>query len=59
MTVEELAKLVVQMRKAQTRYFNTRDRTHLNESKDLERRVDAALAFVLHPQTPTLFGERE
>lgn len=39
----EFAALVARMRAKQREYFKTRDGTVLRESKDLERRVDAAI----------------
>lgn len=42
--------LVQKMRAAQKRYFSTKCRTALQESKVLERTVDAFLASKLPPQ---------
>lgn len=50
MTVEGLAKLVREMRKKQKEYFRYRHATVLQESKDLERRVDIAVEEVLDRQ---------
>ena len=43
MNVDEFKNLVRQMREAQKKYFRTRDPAVLSRSKELERRVDAAL----------------
>lgn len=43
MTVDEFEKLVRDMRAAQKKYFKTRDRAALEESKRLERDVDKYL----------------
>ncbi len=53
MNDDEFRDLVRRMRKCQKDYFKTRDTTVLRESKDLERRVDAAL----EPPKPDLFGD--
>ena len=55
MTTGELADLVRQMRDAQKAYFRTRNTFDLAISKDIERRVDRAVAAVLAP--PTLFDD--
>lgn len=44
--------LVTNMRSAQKRYFQTRDRDDLNESKRLERQVDD---HIRRTQNPELF----
>lgn len=49
-TIENLAELVRLMRDTQKAYFKTRDTNALNESKALERQVDAAIARVLSKQ---------
>lgn len=59
MTLEELARLVADMREAQKRYFRTKDVKFLNQSKDLERRVDKATADILNPPSPGLFDQKE
>ena len=46
MTPKEFYKLVVRMRKAQKNYFATRTKTALDESKALEREVDAEIKRV-------------
>lgn len=55
MNITELATLVRQMRDAQRTYFRERSPQALNASKELERRVDRAVADVLDKQ-PKLFG---
>jgi hypothetical protein len=42
--LEEFVNLVKQVREAQKKYFKTRDRNDLVASKQLERRLDDALA---------------
>ncbi len=59
MTTEELARLAKQVRDAQKRYFRTRTPSDLRESKDHERRLDAAITAVLDPPTPDLFPEAQ
>lgn len=44
MTPSEFRDLAKRMREAQREYFRTRDRVVLDESKRLEREVDAELA---------------
>lgn len=56
MTIEELARLGRDMRAKQKDYFRTRDQGTLRESKDMERRFDAAVKSVLDPPNPGLFG---
>lgn len=53
MAPEEFVDLVKRMRAKQTQYFANRDRTTLNESKDLERRVDRAIES--YAKKPGLF----
>jgi hypothetical protein len=53
MTLEELARLVAEMRRAQRSYFRNRSTAKLEESKRLERRLDAAVEEVLGQ--PSLF----
>lgn len=55
MTLDALARLVAEMRRAQKEYFRTRSSTTLEESKRLEKSVDAAVRECL--SQPTLFGE--
>lgn len=55
MNITELATLVRQMRDAQRTYFRERSPQALNTSKELERRVDRAVADVLDKQQK-LFG---
>jgi len=43
MTYEKFILLVEQMRDAQVKYFQTRDKTVLARSKSLERQVDKAI----------------
>ena len=45
----EFMQAVQQMRDAQKRYFDTRDAAVLNESKMLEKKVDAILSMRLYP----------
>ena len=44
MKLEEFVSLVDQMRSAQRNYFRTRSHDVLSQSKELERRVDKAIA---------------
>ena len=44
------------MRDAQKRYFDTRDTTVLNESRKLEKKVDAIIEIF---QKPNLFSEHQ
>lgn len=53
LTLRELALLAKQTREAQRRYFSTRAQGDLEESKRLERTLDAAVDEVL---APGLFG---
>jgi hypothetical protein len=46
----DFARLVASMRAAQRKYFRTRSYDDLDESKRLEREVDAALKEALEPQ---------
>ena len=52
-TREELARLALEMRRAQKEYFRTRSTGALEESKRLERQLDHAVDEIL--QQPTLF----
>lgn len=52
----ELLQAVQQMRDAQRRYFDTKDTTLLNESKRLEKKVDAIIEMF---QTPSLFSKHQ
>ena len=45
MSEREIIKLVLEMRKAQCKYFRTRQLADLDNSKILERQVDNALQF--------------
>jgi hypothetical protein len=49
-----LARLVADMRRSQKDYFRTRSSAALEESKRLEKAVDAAVREAL--EQPTLFG---
>ena len=49
----EFLQVVQEMRDAQKRYFDTRDTTALNESRRLEKKVDAIIEMC---QTPNLFN---
>ena len=46
MNAEQFFRLVESMRKAQKNYFQMRITKHLNESKQLERQVDAEIERV-------------
>lgn len=50
----EFLQVVQEMRDAQKRYFDTRDTTALNESRRLEKKVDAIIEMC---QKPNLFSE--
>lgn len=50
----EFLQVVQEMRDAQKRYFDTRDTTALDESKRLEKKVDAIIEMC---QKPNLFSE--
>lgn len=50
----EFRQVVQEMRDAQKRYFDTRDTTALNESRRLEKKVDAIIEI---SQKPNLFSE--
>ena len=50
----EFLQVVQEMRDAQKRYFDTRDTTALNESRRLEKKVDAIIEIF---QKPNLFSE--
>ena len=41
--MEEFVRLVEEMRQTQKLYFRTRDANVLNKSRELERKVDAAI----------------
>ena len=56
MTLDELARLVRQMRDAQRAYFRERSPQALSVSKELERRIDRAVANILDTQ-PRLFEQ--
>jgi len=47
--------MVKRMRALQRRYFQTRDSKLLNECRDEERRVDAAIAAILSEAEKGLF----
>lgn len=53
---EAFVTLVRRMRMTQKAYFKRRDATVLRESKDLERRCDAALIELAGGKAPTLFS---
>lgn len=58
MTAREFAELVKRMREAQRTYFRTRAASVLEESKRLEREVDAVVSDIL--SGPSLFdGESQ
>lgn len=50
MTIAEFAILVKEMRDCQKKYFRSRLRDALNQSKELEREVDQAIKEILNPQ---------
>ena len=52
----EFLQVVQEMRDAQKRYFDTKDTTVLNESKRLEKKVDAIIEMF---QTPSLFNKHQ
>jgi hypothetical protein len=52
----EFTKLVAEMRHAQKEYFRTKSSSALDDSKRLERQVDAALKALADGQKK-LFGE--
>lgn len=52
----EFLQVVQEMRDAQKRYFDTKDTTVLNESKRLEKKVDAIIEMF---QTPSLFSKHQ
>ena len=54
--VVRLAKLVALMRGAQKSFFESRNATVLKQSKDLERRVDKAVKWVLAHRQGELFA---
>lgn len=54
MDLKDFVRLVAKMRKAQREYFRTRDPAVLEESKALEREVDAAVKE-LADDRPRLF----
>jgi hypothetical protein len=56
MTTEDLARLVLKCRNALRRYFKDRSPQLLNEARDWERRLDAAVKEVLTPPETTLFN---
>lgn len=49
MTEKEILKIVLEMRKAQSKYFRTRSITDLDNARNLERRVDAELKKYFNP----------
>jgi CHASE1-domain containing sensor protein len=58
MTVQDLARLVADLRKAQKYYFRSQSDSALKEAMRLERRVDETLKFLLSPQRD-LFADTE
>lgn len=50
MTLEDLARLVNEMRQAQKTYFRTKSASALDEAKRLEKQVDDACREVLNRQ---------
>lgn len=59
MTVVELARLALETREAQRRYFRERTPEALERSKALEKRLDAAVKEILDPPPPGLFDREE
>lgn len=57
MRVQELARLVQQMRFKQLRYYGCKDRRGMSECLDLERRVDTAIRNILEDEQPELFWQ--
>lgn len=55
--MKEFIELVRKMRNAQKEYFRTRDKRVLQESKQLECRVDAILAQQVDKQQLSLFDD--
>jgi hypothetical protein len=53
----EVAELAKQVRRKQKDYFRTRTLQDLRESKDYERKLDAALIELTGGKAPTLFPE--
>jgi hypothetical protein len=47
MTNKEFIALVFEMRSAQKKYFRTRNQSYLQEAKNLEKRVDAAISVTI------------
>lgn len=56
MTTTQLAQIVQDMRRAQKKFFDTRDPYYLKTSKELEKKVDRAVEDVLNPKID-LFSE--
>jgi CHASE1-domain containing sensor protein len=50
MTIQDLARLVADMRNAQRHLHRTDSASALTEAKRLERRVDETIKFLLSPQ---------
>lgn len=60
LTLERFARLVKQMRAAQSKYFRTKDAAALRESRNYEAHVDAAVKEIEASQQKTLFqGEND
>lgn len=49
MTEREIIKLVLEMRKAQSRFFRTRTTADLDNARNLERQVDKELKNYFNP----------
>lgn len=56
MTPDEIIKLAKETRDAQKAYFKTRGYTELDQSKQLEKRLDKAIDEYLNPPQPDLFS---
>ncbi len=56
MNIQELARLVHDMRNAQQTFFRDRSRQAIDRAKQLEKQVDRAIADILSQQ-PRLFGD--
>ena len=55
MTAIELARRVVEMRKAQKTYFREKTWEALEESKKLERELDKVVAEIIEDRPPMMF----
>ena len=53
--MEDLVKLVKEMREAQKEYFRTRDKSMLQRSKELEKAVDKYISEYNQPKKTSMF----